>query len=727
MQWTHYGCWRCPTEQKNSKRPLSAIVMSGWAKSNYNNTWSVNVGTLELSVLLTKCEHDFLKSACLIEHLSCWLTGLVVVTNRTKIMVPDEINVYKVGSVPINFILPSSLGKKLANSARVCNNGFAWMDALKINQSLKNCHPLAILALQNQPRISGVSPEVSIGHFFATHMQAASDSRTCQVHPCAFTRLGSSDNIYDYTQDRCVRLPPPSGSYKPLSIKGGFLIANLPNTLVNAVVGAVSDGNNEKDMIICSRASLISLTMILDQANIRYTCMTNRSEVAAGLRNDDRLAVVTTETCETYYRTFSRIPWNRIIMNIGWPSTTATKFLKCKHFQAHSNQNTGMFGCNLQLMLVLASDLPYDILNEPPDYKEVAQLLGLPEHALGDYSILRSLLPERVFKIEDQNMNQPKIIRHSTVWLEAPTQEEIDNWSLEVPKRLERLLLGQLATAGRDSVSILPAGQNLVNYFGLSAEGSSSDSYLSTSIQKNDVQQCAICMGESRATAVTSCGHWYCPTCITKAFKTGFKQCPMCREPLPKKRDVVVSSFHDIRTSFLEALSTYLKDTQVASEKTVVIMSWGSTHERVCRFMRDVGIDAVSWSGNSKQLQKNILHFIQQPNAYLFADPTALSLKWLALPMVRRFLIVYPLNNEFVDTCCQLRDCLNVSSNATFVFLRLSNLLAASIGDIPTCASGIKTCPILLETGLHENRNEVRSTSDSHNNSPNQIEIEPQV
>ena len=718
--WTHYGCWQCPSTSQ-AKRPLSAIIMSGWAHNTSQNNWCVKVGIIELSVLLSKSEQDFLKTACIIEGLSCWLTGLVVMTNRTKLMVPDEINVYRVGPLNFQYVILSNLGQKLAISARLSNHGASWVDALKFksdNAPRRRLHPLAMIAFQNQAQPIGSRPEISIGNFFATHMEAASVSRTCQLHPCTFTRLGSSDNIYDYEQNKCVILPPSSIYNNPLIVKGGFMIANLPATLVNTAIGIVNNQTPQKNLIICSRSSLVPIMIALDQSNISYKCITSRAEIT-GIANDSfKVALVTLEICETYYHVLSKATsWNRVVFLIGWPSFASCKFLKSRNVREQSKNNTGIFSCNLQLMLSLASDLPDDIMNNPPNSTEVAHILGLPENALGDFSSLRTLLPERVLKIQDEAY-QPKVVRYSTHWMNAPSNEEIDEWNQSGTYKYEKVLFGQLATAGRDAVCVLPTGTSLCEFWGIEKNQASS-SYLSQSIASDNAKQCAICMDDTKTSAITSCGHWYCPECIMKALRTGFKQCPVCREPLPLKKDVVVSSFQDIQTKFLEELSRRLKDPMYSTEKTIVLMSWGNTHERICRFLRTSGIEAVSWSGNAKQLLRNIQRFKKQAT-YLFADPASLTLKWLELPFVKRFLIIYPLDSDKMEVCCQLRDCLNVSPNASFVFLRNVNQPGV-VGDLPTCNSGINGCPILLETKM----NESRFIPESQISSPNQIEVEP--
>ena len=720
--WTHYGCWRCPTTTAQSKRPLSAMNMSGWACKNNLDTWVSKVGILEFSLLLSKVEEDFLRNACSVENLSCWVTGLVIMTNRTKLMVPDEINVYRVGPVSYHNIILSPLGQQLAASTRYFNHGSAWVDALKFkseHSSRRPVHPLAMIALQNQTQPMGTRPEISVGNFFATQMQAASISKTCQVHPCTFTRLGSSDNIYDYEQNRCVILPPVSAFSQPLTVKGAFMIAKLPTTLIHAVVGIVGNQCENKDIIICTRSSLVPMMLALEKSYIAYECITNRTEISLASKKNFRLALTTIEFCESHYKPLSSLTaWNRVIFLIGWPSPSASKFLRCKYIREESANNSGLFSCSIQLMLSLASDLPDDIANNPPNQREVSHILGLPEHALGDFLVLRNLLPERVLRIEDEQIHT-KVLRYTSHSLNAPTREEVEEWTETNSGKYVNLLLGQLSSAGRDCVSVLPKGTSLSNFLKVSDEAPST-SYISKSIQSQVPKQCAICMDERNATAVTSCGHWYCPSCISRALRTGFKQCPVCREALPQKRDVVVSSLQDVKTSFLEELSLLLKDPSWASEKTIVLMSWGSTHERICRFMRSVNVDAVSWSGNAKQLQKNIAHFKNEPYAYLFADPVSLTLKWLELPFVKRFLVIHPLNCETMEVCCQLKDCLNVSPNALVVFLR-NTLMSASIGDLPTCQGGIKTCPILLETKRHA----FRSAQDSPNNSPHQIEVEP--
>lgn len=713
-QWIHYGVWR-PASSEVSERPLSAILLSGWACARPGG-WVIQVGTLELIALISSAQSEFLSQVCIQHGYQCWVTGLVVMTNRTKVMVPDEMSIYSVGSPGASLRPSPALGRRLAEDARSCSLAAAWEEVVLGTPGRvppRPAHPLALLALHDQAADVGERPELAAGHIFATCMQAATETGTCMLYPCSRARLGSSDTLYDFRQQCCVSAaePPSSLADAPFPVQGCFVVAGLPRTLLDVAVGASSSPGVEDVLLVCIREALPSMEAALSAASLAHSVALSRDalEQCCGEASHVPIVLVSAELCDAHYEAVCAArPWKRVILLLGWPARTVSRrLLRPRGAIAGAPTHRTCFPCILQIVLCLVGDLSTDSLSDPQVFPEVATLLGAPADALGDAAALRDLLAERVLRIRDEPDHKMVATRYNTEFLDAPSASELE----DVPSfhltshDLSCLFFGHAATSGRRALALLPAGETLEEYFkrrGRRKGASAASTFVSASLQApatEEARQCAICIGEAPASAVTACGHWFCPQCITKVLQKGFKQCPVCREPLPNCKDVVVPDARDVRTSFLEGLAEKLKSPPYADAKTVLVCSWSSTHERIARLLRCEGIHALSWSGNAQQLRRNMESFLQAPGgACLLTDPVCLSLRWISLPDVRHLLVLMPLSSDRGEPCCQIRDCLQAAPKAAVTMLRCRHLPYGPIDEMPTChTSAYRTCPILLE------------------------------
>lgn len=674
--------------------------MAGWAVRKISN-WCVHVGDLELDLLVSKPEIDFLSQCCNAQGFNCWVTGLAVMTRRTKLMVPDALAVYDVHANTDEAFLPPSpvFARMMAENARTCTLCQTWSDILRHADVVcyrRIVHPLAMLSPPERPL--GDHAEVSIGYVFASHMQAEAQSGSSRFCGSSVTPLGTSGVGFDLGTDVCV--PEDRGDpVKHCVPRGCMVVANSAKTLLLIANGASHAPEGSLPcLVVAAREALPAVAQALGDLSVTVTDSVQALRVATG---DARvspgatrqpLVVASSELVAKHLAYLRGMQWGRVIL-CDWARAGAAMV---QHALRNVDTTQCTFvPCHVQITLAVAEDIerePFRAYN----VQELALFLGLPVEQLGCPYKLKALLYEKVLRIEDDVPREiARIHRYDVVSLSPPTQEEVDDASRSQDfQRQIHLMLGPLANAGRDHIGVLPETQSIREYFAQRGKEHSS-AFVDTSFAAAaEDKTCPLCFEESNARAVTCCGHWFCPRCITRALSTGFRQCPVCREPLPNPRDVVVGSSPSRATTFLDQLAALMQEPECQSQKLLLVTPFASCLERVARRLRQLGLDTWAWSGNTKQLQRNLASFQACEAGSLLSDPAFLPLRWLDLTSVKHVLVVLPLNPERGEVCCQLRGTLLQTPKAKITFLLGSGVVLPC--ERPSCDGERRDCPLLV-------------------------------
>ena len=655
--------------------------------------WGVRVGDFELDLLVSKPEIDFLTQCCDAQSLHCWVSGLAVMTRRTKMMVPDDLAVYSVRSSEEEPFQPPhpAFARMLADNARTWTLCQTWGDILRhadVVRSRRIVHPLAMLRPPEQPL--GDRPEVSIGYVFASHMQAESQSESSRFGGSSVARLGTSGVGYDHTTGVCV--PEEKGDPVTHCVpRGCIVVANSAQTLLLVASGAchAQEGSLPR-LVVVAREALPAMAQALNGLGVSVADCDKALRAACAA-----CATLVLASAELVAKRLSDVEtahWGRVII-CDWARAGAVLVQAQRNMR--STRST-FVPCHVQITLAVAEDIertPWRAYN----VEELAVFLGLPAELLGCPNKLKALLCEKVLRIEDEAARETgRVRRYDTVRLAPPTLEEIDDASRSQDfQRQLHIMLGTLSNAGRDRIGVLPETQTIRDYFAQRGRSNSS-AYVDSSFgTATDGKTCPLCFDdETNARAVTCCGHWFCPRCITRALSTGFRQCPVCREPLPDPRDVVVGPTPLQPSTFLAELVQFLELPAQKAHKLLVVTSFASCLERVARHLRTTGLDAWAWSGNAKQLQRNLDAFQTCAGGLLLCDPSFLPVRWLDLSLVKHVLVVLPLDAERGEVCCQMRETLLQTPKAKVTFLVGTG--AALPGESPTCDGERRDCPFLV-------------------------------
>jgi hypothetical protein len=699
--WRYYGMWRSPSSMLQEPRPAGAIPVAGWAVRRVAS-WGVLVGDLELDLLVSGPEIDFLSQCCDAQGYSCWVSGLAVMTRRTKLMVPDDLAVYNVRANAEDAFAPPSaaFARTMAENSRTWTLFQTWGDILRhadVVRSRRVVHPLALRSPPERPL--GDHPEVSIGFVFASHMQAEAQSGSSRFCGSSVTYLGTSGVGFDHGTGLCV--PEDKGdAVKHCVPRGCMVVADSAKTLLLVANGASHACEGSLPcLVVAAREALSALARALGDLGVTVADSARALRLATGdtqacpRATRQALVLASSELVAKHLPYLRGMQWGRVIL-CDWARAGAALV---RALRGADVAQCTFVPCQVQITLAVAEDIeraPARAYN----IQELALFLGLPAELLGCPNKLRALLCEKVLRVEDDAARDaPRVRRYDLVRLTPPTEEEVDDASRSrgFQKQLH-LMLGPLATAGRDHIGVLPETQTIREYFaqrGREHSGAFVDSSFGAAAE--NTKTCPLCLDESDARAVTCCGHWFCPRCIARALSTGFRQCPVCREPLPDPRDVVVGPSPPQPTTFLDQLAAAMNELERRAQKFLLVTPFASCLERVARQLRWLGLNTWAWSGNAKQLQRNLSSFQACEGGSLLSDPAFLPLRWLDLGSVKHVLVVLPLNPEHGEVCCQLRETLLQTPDARITFLLGSGVALPS--ESPSCDGERRSCPFLVE------------------------------
>jgi len=671
--------------------------MAGWVRAR-GTAWAVVVGDVELDLLVSRPEMDFLRECCGVQHFFCWASGLVVMTRLTKMMVPDDMAVYYVGLGTPPLPTPA-LGRMLADNARTWSLCQTWSEIVRRGDSVRPrrvVHPLAMLAPPAKPL--GDLPEVSIGYVFGCHVEAEVTSGTSKFFGSSTTMLGSSGCCFDHRSGTCSLVRDTSRPVEVVVARGCVVVANMASTLLLVANGACRypQEAGAHCLVVTPREALPGLVQALaDIGPVVATCVRELPESAAL----PALLVVTAEVAVAS----KRVPliydtvWDRVVI-CDWSRVVDTVIGRKQLRKRGSDAPPTLLRCRLQIALTLADSIQA-ALDRMLFVSELGLILGVQPLLLGCPSATKDLLCDRVLRIEDENAgDRAQVRRYDVIHFAPPTEEETeDSGAFSGYAATLACFLGPLASAGRKNIGTLPESMSLEGYF--SERAGELTPFAEASFRDVGRERgCAICLSEGGATAVACCGHWFCARCITRTLSAGFRQCPVCRVPLPNPRDVVVQPEAPERTSYVKSLIRLLTP-EDAPGKRLVVCSFASCLERVSRALRRSGVRAVAWSGNARQLQRNLETFRESADACMLCDPDVLSLRWVEdLADVRDVFCLLPLNTERQEVCCQLRTVLLQAPRARLHFVWCGDT-ACLPSEKPSCECdrAFRDCPFLVQ------------------------------
>ena len=131
--------------------------------------------------------------------------------------------------------------------------------------------------------------------------------------------------------------------------------------------------------------------------------------------------------------------------------------------------------------------------------------------------------------------------------------------------------------------------------------------------------------------------------------------------------------------------------------RRLAVSSFGNCLERVARFLREHGSRVFSWSGNARQLMRNLKDFAEDADGVLLCDPEFLPVHLLhELAQVGTVLCLLPLNVERRELCCQLRAILLAAPHARLNFVCCRNEALLPL-EKPECGCSNGDCPFLIQ------------------------------
>ena len=675
--------------------PLGAVLMAGWAVRQVVG-WCVQVGEVDLRMLVSKTEIDFLAMCCETQRLRCWVSGLAVMTRRTKMIVPGDMAIYDVRPSTAEVFAPSNLfARMLSDNARTWAVWQTWQDILGPASGVRLrrvVHPLAVLIPPGQPL--GARREIYIAYVFAGHMEAGCTSGSNRFSGSSLCPLGTSGFGYDQSKRLCLREGGEMLAH--CAPRGCFLVANSCDSLLLAANGASNTHESSLPcLVVAAREALPAMARALGGLKVAVV-----SCVSTLLAASAPVVLASAELVAKHLSDLAETTWGRVII-CDWTRAGAL-LVRAMRGEGGGSPRCTFLPCSIQITLTLEKDIQGNP-SRARDIEELALFLGVPAELLGCPSRLRELLCERTLRMDDTPPRAAAdtcaMRRYTCVEFSPPSDEELE----DAPKPTSfagytRILLGRLADAGRTQMGSLPRGLTVGEYFAQRGRQSSS-AFVAASFGKATTKDraCPLCLEDANARAVTCCGHWFCSRCISRALASGSRHCPVCREPLPALRDVVVEVSSRPPSSYLAQLVTLLAHPTARRKKVLLVTPFASCLERCARFLRDEGLAAWAWSGNVKQLQRNLAAFqdAEVAGGCLLCDLAFLSLRWLDLSTVQHVFVSLPLNPDCGEVCCQLRDLMLQTPTADLTFLL--NYGAVLPADGPTCDGARWDCPFFMK------------------------------
>jgi hypothetical protein len=679
--WFYYGTWRSPQafhSPYQGRGPwIQHMSMAGWVDSD-GTAWNVQIGDVRLQLLVHSDESHFLNECIHTHQLRCWASGPVVATRRSKVMVPDDLSIFRIAQ---RFEFPPAPSPFLAEM--LAHNQHMWVLSQTLHSivqgdwsSRRVVHPLALVAYPESLLQDG--QDAIIGFVFAAHMQAETASGTCKFLGDRCTRLGSSGWAYDHgKQQLCGVLPARRDICVP---RGCLIVSKHATALLRAARGCCHQSRGPL-LVIAPREMVPALAAALTGLHpLVALCERALPQQPGGC------LVVPSELARKSLALLRRTMWWRVLL-CDWPRI-AEVLSPCLSSAEHRRSWT-LLRCELQVTLLLAADAvaqPERIVGR----EQLALLLGTPSDLLGCPSATRDLLTDRTLRLYAEQ-ETPHVRQYGLVRLPAPSDEEHEDGGAHIGYHASlSVLLGSLVNAGRRRLRRLPKDTSVPEYF----RGNGTLSNYEASSFAREQSHCAVCLSEEEsAEAVTRCGHWFCSRCIDKVLAAGYRTCPICRRTMNARTDIVLCREHVQLTTFLRNLSAFLQTPEIARHKIILVTSFASCLERVALALRQTGVAALAWSGNAQQLMHTFQNFETWQAGCLLCDPIFLTLRWTRFSNVTRLCCVLPLNTDCKDACCQLHSVLDTTPTSA-----LTVIGCQPVNPLPE-TSGECGCPFFICTG----------------------------
>lgn len=708
--WNYYGQWQCMSQSALIRQnPIGSMHMSGWITMRHN-ACIVNMPGMDLDLLISKSEMDFLHE-CLYTQLSCWASGLVFISRHAKMMVPHDITLYYVSDSASGPMPTQRLGRMLADNINFNALQHMWSKLLSLDnrssRPSRALHPLTNMRLplsySDETRW-----EVCLAYVFVTHVLAQIKTNSFSFMGSSQCLLGHSKYVYDYCCRSCVHTNQASQSDACVP-KGCVIMTRNAQSLLLVVRGCciATLQTNDQALLVIPKEALPAMRNTLSRMNVYYVLC---REDAKFFDRSHRIVVVTTQILK-HLSGITDKKWERIIM-FDWHQVW-------KHLSHQFYSSTGFFiEHHLQIVLMLVEDSLGSTRYPPNTLTELAAALGVPELSLGMPGRTKELMYERILSIDnDVTYAQSKVQLYSVLTVSHPSADEVSESKKHIGHRATLVAhLGSLAH-DRGSMAILRSTQTPQMFFEKKSSKRPITAFAQTSFTCSPQERhCGICMHEVPS-ALTRCGHWFCVYCIAKSTSLGNNQCPLCRSSIQEKSDIVIIDPQKcIHTRFFESLTEVLQSRcKEPHVKILVLCSYGNNMERVASALRFKGLRSVSWSGNTKQLEKNLSLFTESEQCVMFCDTEFLSFRWIGkLDFVTEILCILPLDTENRELCCQVKEALSVTNKAP-VFFVWDGESSHLPQEKPTCEpTDTCMCPILIQsrTALqHTNVNNNTSTA----------------
>lgn len=697
--WTHYGLWQ--SISRLDQHPLGSIRMAGWAIER-DTSWTVRVDNMELNLLLSKEEIEFL-SECLRQQIQCWVSGSVVMTRHTKMMVPYDIALYFITDAAYNWSpLPSSnLGRMLADNIHSSALQRVWSEFLSSFYSPpRPSRPLHPLTLLRPPASMDMNWESSLGYVFTTHTHSQIVTGSGKFFGNSTCRLGNTAYAYNYASHSCEAESRRATAPPGVIPRGCIILAHSTQALILAARGCCLAPLNasERCLIVAPREVYPALKLMLDSIYSTSSYSIVCEQDWARILPRHRFVIVTVQMLKQITEIASTW-WDRVIL-CDWHELY--KFLFTAGFLRRKSDGVStLLPCQIQIALMLPRK-PHPLTSYSHGVlDELGLSLGVPACQLGDVDKTKELVYDRVLSIDRENGDEPSRVHKYEIVPVAPPSTE-DKSAASAYGGYAWNLAVQLSTLSqpRRTVATLPSTHTITEFFNRDAPHISP--YALSSFQLKETERtCGICTRDgATVAAVTRCGHWFCVRCITQALSRGFKHCPLCRCALSGLKDVLVTDQNSYEhTTFVDSLIAFLQERMEKEQysKMLVVCSYRSSLERVACALRLKGINALSWSGNARQLSRNLDTFNRSPKCALLNDPEFLSLKWTrGYIKVQHICCLLPLDTDRVELCCQIRDVVHAAPGASLSFMWDAEICHLP-QDKPTCeCATCDQCPILL-------------------------------
>ena len=655
----------------------SGFVFSGWVRHTTHDqanlssrTWLVQFSDLEAEIICDSHEAEFL-SQCVMDGLECWTSGFLLLSS-SKSFFPLVYSVYATRGPARN--LSAKVAECLASNALMASVRDVFANPLHAHVSGTTlgpglCHPMAYTSLMLKASSLRDDPEALRALFFVVHSEANTNTRSSLFYGQDATRLGASTFTYrSGGGERSVQKAVPPNIFPGEVVRGCAVVGYDGVSLLSILSALLEVDASSPTLVVAERAAVPFVGEALRRGGRSVTTLLTLSDYNSLLLESSKVVLVNVEMLchsdsEPHLMALKRRAWHRLV-TVGWPQVS----------QELEMANTS-FSYQTHLCLAVTEDLLiHDCLL---DVSSVAALLGLSERAMQDPISMNVLLRQRVFHLSPfcENKQKPGVLRRPELSYAIQKAPDVDSdeaaklCNYRGTKRLMRTLFGSLCNSGKGAFSSLAEGATLLEHFTSLSIRLTPFAVSQLGAPTSDTE-CPVCF-EPNPPVVTSCGHRYCQGCLQQSLSSQ-RRCPACRAPLHLRDVVHTRAQPEALGAYLEFLFDLLK--KRTSGRSLVLASWGETHERLASSFRRKGLSHVwAWRGGSKQMCVNLHRFSNSNNATLLVDPGSdcFSLSWARFSGVSEVYVLWPLNASegLDDICCQLRRAQAAVPGARFVLV----------------------------------------------------------